>query len=57
MADFFKFQAHHVHLDDDVVTELRAGDVHVLAGVVAADDGWGRAPGCGHSEGVVNTVT
>ena len=54
---FYKRLAHHVHLDDDVVTELRAGDVHVLPGVVATDDGRGGAPGGGHGEGVVYTVT
>ena len=47
----------HVHLDDDVVAELGAGDVHVLVGVVAADDGRGGAAGRGDGEGVINTVT
>ena len=50
-------RVYHVHLDDDVVAELGAGDVHVLVGVVAADDGRGGAAGRGHGEGVINTVT
>ena len=47
---------YHVHLDDDVVAELGAGDVHVLVSVIATDDGRGRAAGGGHSEGVIDTV-
>ena len=54
---FYKIHAHHVHLDDDVVTELRAGDVHVLPGVVAADDGRGGAPWGGDGHRVIDTVT
>jgi len=46
----------HVHLDDDVVAELGAGDVHVLVGVIATDDGRGSAARGGHSEGVIDTV-
>mgnify|MGYP003340733285 FL=1 len=47
---------YHVHLDDDVVAELGAGDVHVLVGVIATDDGRGSAARGGHSEGVIDTV-
>ena len=55
--EYPKSHVYHVHLDDNVVAELGAGDVHVLVGVVAADDGWGRAAGGGHGEGVINAVT
>ena len=46
-----------IHLDDNVVTEVAAGDVHVLAGIVAADNWGSGAAGAGHHERVVDAVS
>ena len=46
-----------VHLDDNVVTEITAGDVHVLASVVTTDDRRGSAAWAGHHECVIDAVS
>ena len=45
-----------VHLEGDLVAPVAEGQVHVLAGVVAADDGRGGAAGGCDGHRVIETV-